>query len=226
MNPQWSGLCLLFHAQTFSNPVGAVSSPSTAVLGKEGSCGSTPHSYTAHLKQLRGFAVTEDMHLSQVMTPRTKTNSMHREDLLMTRSQVTPVLQEGNVPRSTTRNSLPAPPSVPSDHFYDHESDDCASGSAGRSNPMQKTHGMDREDVKNITLSMDSQEFSIRNRISEELTRSDLGSMERDGRFALLNQGQNSKSQSVDTKDTQGMPSQSGCERIFRKFRSYDDARL
>ena len=98
---------------------------------------------------------------TKVMTPRTKTNSMHREDLFMTRSQVTLVLQEGNVPRSTTRNSLPAPPSVPSDHFYVHESDDCASGSASRSNPMQKTHCMDQEDMKNITLCMDSQEFSI-----------------------------------------------------------------
>ena len=114
---------------------------------------------------LRGFAVTDDTHLSQVMSPSTRTHSMNREDSLTRSGQATPIPQGGNVSGRTVSNSLPAPPSVPSDHFYVHESDDCASGSASRSNTMQKTHCMDQEDMKNITLSMDAQELRIRNRI-------------------------------------------------------------
>ena len=79
---------------------------------------------------LRGFAVTEDIHLSQDMSPSTRTNSMNRRDLLMRSGQATPIPQGGNVSRRTLSNSLPALPSIPSDQFSDtgnHESDDCAS---------------------------------------------------------------------------------------------------
>ena len=44
---------------------------------------------------------------------------------------------------------------------------------------MQKAHCVDQE-------RMETQEFGIRNRISEKVARSDLGSMERDARFALF----------------------------------------
>ena len=103
----------------------------TAVLGEEKLlvC-PVPHFYAAHLKPLRGFAVTEDIHLSQDMSPSTRTNSMNRRDLLMRSGQATPIPQGGNVSRRTLSNSLPALPSIPSDQFSDtgnHESDDCAS---------------------------------------------------------------------------------------------------
>ena len=77
----------------------------------------TPH--TAHLKHSVIFAITEDMRLSQGTSPSTNAISLHREDLLTRSGQVTPIPQEGNVSRRTTSNSLPALPSVPSDHFYD-----------------------------------------------------------------------------------------------------------
>ena len=49
---------------------------------------------------------------------------------------------------------------------------------------MQKAHCVDQERI------METQEFGIRNRISEKVARSDLGSMERDARFALFFQDQ------------------------------------
>ena len=90
-----------------------------------------PHSYAAHLKPLRGFAVTEDIHFSQDMSPSTRTKSMNRRDLLVRSGQATPIPQGRNVSRRTLSNSLPALPAIPSDHFSDtgnHESDDSASG--------------------------------------------------------------------------------------------------
>ena len=134
LNPQWSGLCLLF-PRTDLEPCWC------SVIAFDGSArkGRSPWVHTTLLHcaplALRGFAVTEDLHLSQVMSPCTRTHSMNREDSLTRSGQATPIPQGGNVSRRTTSNSLPAPPSVPSDHIYDHESDHCASGSASRSNP-------------------------------------------------------------------------------------------
>ena len=77
----------------------------------------TPH--TAHLKHSVVLTGTGHMRLSQGTSPSTNATSMNREDLLMRSGQVTPILQEGNVSRRTTSNSLPALPSVPSDHLYE-----------------------------------------------------------------------------------------------------------
>ena len=63
--------------------------------------------------------VQETCAFHRFMSPSTNAISMNREDLLMRSVQVTPVLQEGNISRRTTSNSLPALPSVPSDHLYD-----------------------------------------------------------------------------------------------------------
>ena len=53
---------------------------------------------------------------------------------------------------------------------------------------------------ENITFGLESQESSIKNTISEEMARSELEAMERDVMIS------NSKSQSENTKDRQGMP--------------------
>ena len=54
---------------------------------------------------------------SQVMSPRTNTNSMNRRNLLMRNGQATPIPQAGNVSSRTMGSSLPALPCVPSDQF-------------------------------------------------------------------------------------------------------------
>ena len=59
---------------------------------------------------------------------------------------------------------------------------------------------------KNI-LRMESQELSIRNRIYEDVARIELEAMESDARCALFYKISNLKSQSVNTKDKQEMPS-------------------
>ena len=54
---------------------------------------------------LSGFVVTEDTHLSQVMSP--SSDSMSRRILLMRNGQATPIPLGGNLSRSTMSSSLP-----------------------------------------------------------------------------------------------------------------------
>ena len=58
---------------------------------------------------------------------------------------------------------------------------------------MQKTHCMDQEDMKTFLRKEFSGLFSVRNIFSEELARSELEAMERDARFAVFYQDQQSK---------------------------------
>ena len=116
--PLQSGLYFVFRAPTFWNPVGAVSSPSVsrrAVL-KEESCFVFSTCLHCAPQTLRGFAVTEDIHLSQVMSP--STNSMTQKNLLMRNGQSTPIPQGGRVSGRTMSSSLPALPVVLSDQFF------------------------------------------------------------------------------------------------------------
>ena len=91
----------------------------TAVLGKKKS--SYVHTTFLHFAHQNTpcVAVTEDTHLSQVMSSSTRTNSMNRRDLMMRKGEVTPIALGGSVSRNTMRCSLPALPSAPSDQFYD-----------------------------------------------------------------------------------------------------------
>ena len=97
--PEQSGACFVFRAKTFLNPVGAVSSH--CVLRLQYSKKKLRCVHTTCLRcapqALRGFAVTEDIHLSQDMSPSTRTNSMNRRDLLMRSGQATPIPLGGNV---------------------------------------------------------------------------------------------------------------------------------
>ena len=77
---------------------------------------------------------------------------------------------------------------------------------------------------ENITLSMESQELRIRNRNSEEMARIELEAMERDARCAYSIQINNFKI-AVRENQRQKRCRQSGCERIFRQLRNYDDAK-
>ena len=54
---------------------------------------------------------------------------------------------------------------------------------------------------------MEPQELSIRNRIPEEMARSELEAMDRDARYALLYQDQKSTQLSENNKDKQEVPS-------------------
>ena len=87
----------------------------TAVLGSR--CVSIPVSNTAHITHSEVFVVTDDVHLSQVVSP--STNSMTRSNLLMRNGQATPIPLGGNLSRSMMSSSLQTRPSVPSDQFYD-----------------------------------------------------------------------------------------------------------
>ena len=115
---------------------------------------------------LCGFAVAEDIHFSQVVSPSTSTKSLDRRDLLLRNGQATPIPQGGNGSRRTMSNSLPALPSVHSDEFHDTveitNPTTMQKESASRSNTMQKTHCIDQEGVK--TLSRDQ---NLRNLPSE-----------------------------------------------------------
>ena len=77
---------------------------------KESRCASISSSYA--LQTFRRCAATEDIHLSQVMSPSTRTNSINRRNLLVRNGQATPILQGGNVSRRLMSSSLPALPAV------------------------------------------------------------------------------------------------------------------
>ena len=110
------------------NLVGAVSSPCVLRQSSERKAVESPY-HIPSLPSLRTsntrFAVTEDVHLSQVTIPSTRTKSTNRRDLPMGSGQATPIPQGGTILRRTMSNTLPAP-SVLLDQF--HESDDYASG--------------------------------------------------------------------------------------------------
>ena len=133
-------------------------------------------------------------HFSQVKSP--STNSMTRRILLMRNDQATPILLEGNLPRSMMSSSRPAislgtvRPVLRNNE--NHESAGSASGSASRREPnADALYGAGR--CENIILRIESQECSIRSRVSEEMARSEFGAMERDVRYALFYQDQQFK---------------------------------
>ena len=63
------------------------------------------------------FVVTDDMHLSQVMSP--SPNSMTRRNLLTRNGQATRIPLGGHLSRRMMSSSLQARPSVLSDQFCD-----------------------------------------------------------------------------------------------------------
>ena len=67
---------------------------------------------------------------------------------------------------------------------------------------------------ESILLRVESQEFSIRTRISEEAARSELESLERDARFALFYQDQQFRIAAMNAKDRQEMPSVTVCRNL------------
>ena len=84
----------------------------TAALGKERSlCVHTTSPHCA-LQTLRGFPVTEDIHLSQVTGPGTRTTSMNRKDLQRETVKPRRFLRE-DMSRRPMSSSLPALPPVP-----------------------------------------------------------------------------------------------------------------
>ena len=98
----------MFRAQTFLNPVGAVSSP--CALRRQCSERKVvfvymPHSNTAHLKH-SVFWRLQNTYTFQVMSPSTRTHPMHRTDLLMRSGQATPTPQGGNVSRRTMNEHM------------------------------------------------------------------------------------------------------------------------
>ena len=186
---------------------------------------SLPHlPHCAH-QTLSGFAVTEDAHLSQNMSPSTNTHSMNRRNLPMRNGQGTPIPLGGSVSRSTMSSSLPTLPSVPSDQLYDTmeitKPTTMQVESASREEPSaDASYGPGRDE--NRILRMTSQESSIRHKIFEELARSKLESMERDARFALFYQESAIQNRSWWIPKTSKRCRQPSGERIFRKLRCYD----
>ena len=95
-------------------------------------------------------------------------------------------------------SSLPALPVVLSDQFFltQWKSRIRRLGtwkSAGRWQPRAEDALCGPGGCENIIPTKESLELSIRNRISEELTRSELGAMERDARLALFYQDQQNR---------------------------------
>ena len=103
------------------------------------------------------------------------------QKLLMRYGQATPILLGGNLSRTVMSSSRQALPSVPSDQFYDTleitnlPAVHIESASRGEPNADALYGG-----YENIVLRMESQELSIRNRIFEEMARSQLEAMERE----------------------------------------------
>ena len=221
----------MFHAQTFLSPVGAVLSPCESRRQyserKVVVCQfHIPH--TAHLKHSVVFTGTGHMRLSQGMSPSTNAISLHREDLLMRSVQVTPILQEGNVSRRTTSNSLPALPSVPSDHFYDTveitNSTTMQVDLLAGTTPCRRRIVRTRRRRKKYLDHWILRNFASDSDFLKNWYEANLKQWKEDARVALFYQDQQFKIAVVNTKDRQGCP-QSGCERILRKLRSCDDSR-
>ena len=146
------------------------------------------HSLRCAPQALRGFAVTEDIHLSQDMSPSTRTNSMNRRDFLMRSGQATPIPQGGNVSEHWS-NSLPSTSfNTFQISFLTLEITNPTTVQVERASRKQPhsadaLYGPGRYEK---ILRMESQELGISNRISEEVARSELETMERDARFALF----------------------------------------
>ena len=176
-------------AQTFLDSVGAVPSPCLFRRKYSEIKSLYVHTKLIHCapQTLRGFVVVEDVQFSQVMRP--STHSMTRRNRQITNGEARPIPLGGNVSRSMMNSSLPAPALslVPSDQFYD---------TMEITIPMQVELASRREPVadalyglggyENMILGMESQELSIRSRISEEMARSELEAMERDARCAFF----------------------------------------
>ena len=111
-------------------------------------------------------------------------------------------------------------------HSGNHESDDYASGSAGRSNTMQKTRCVDQKEMNKqyldhwILRNFASDTDFLKNWYEANLKQ---WKETHDLRYSI--KISKSGSQTLNTKDRQGCR-QSGCERICRKLRRYNGARI
>ena len=127
------------------------------------------------------FVVTEDMHLSRVMSP----SEIQRlaEDVVMRSGQATPTAPGGNLSKKydeqLTSSTLS---SAPSDQFYDtmEISNSTAIQVESASMREPRAYALYGPGCENITFGLESQESSIKNTISEEMARSELEAMERD----------------------------------------------
>ena len=80
-------------------------------------------------------------------------------------------------------------------------------------------HSVDQEYMKNNILRVESREFSIRNRISEELARSELEAMDRDAQFAFLYQDQQLK---IAVRENQRQAREAVSQAVQESSESYD----
>ena len=200
----------------------------TAVLGNGSRCLSIPHSHSAHLEhsvvlvgyrvhtpchRLGGPSTTFDEAKKYVDEKRqSHADSPGRKSLKKYDEQFTPSTSDTFRWFFTTPVTITNPTTMQVEFASRREPNAVALCGA--------------EGDENIMSGMDSQELSIRNTISADVACSELEAMEWDARKALFYQDSAIQYRSPRTPKTGKRCRQSGCDRIFNKLRSCDDARI
>ena len=182
-NPQQSALCFVFDAQTFLNPVGAGSSP--CALRRQYSerkvvvCVHTSFLHCAP-RTLLGFAVIEDIHLSQVCEPNLYTYKMYESNRFTNEKRPSHAdffrrkcLKKNNE-QFTSSASFSTFGSVFLTMEITSPTTVQVKSSCRRADPCRRRIEWTKRIRKNLFLRMESQKVSIRNIIFEEKARSQL----------------------------------------------------
>ena len=168
-----------------------------------------PHAYTAHAIHSVVFAGYRRH------TPFTGNEPKYKKQMRWTEwihwlrnGQATPSLHGGNVSRRSMSSSHPALLAVSSDQFYGIMEITSPTTMQVKSASREQAQAEDALDgpgrYENIILRMESQGFSIRNTISEEIgTQLTWGHGKRRWLCVILSRSANSQWQSMNTKDRQ-----------------------